>query len=392
MAKISKNKKYIAIVSCCIDDWGGSEELWARSIPYLKEQGYGFTVYKETVNYNHPEIKNLIHQGVAFKEIKDDTTLLKKLKKKATEVLFKQKNPIRIYSSYNISFKQNLINNRPSFVIIAQGINFDGLGYAYQCLQLNIPYCLIIQKAVDFFWPPTHERPYMVEVFQKAKKCYFVSHQNKQLTEEQFGIRLTNAEVVWNPIKIKPNPVPYPNTENGYNIACVGRLFIIDKGQDILLRILAKEPWKSRPITISFIGSGTDEKGIKELAQLLDITNINFVGFVNNIESIWQSYHALILPSRSEGMALSVLEAMACGRIVITTTAGGHAEIINHQVNGFIGNATEKDFEKTMEAAWDLHETWENIGLKAYTDIIEKIPVLPEKEFANTLTKVLNES
>ncbi|MCH5597636.1 glycosyltransferase [Niabella ginsengisoli] len=182
----------------------------------------------------------------------------------------------------------------------------------------------------------------MIETFKKAKKCYFVSNHNKQLTEEQFGFRFSNAEVVWNPVKITKNPIPYPDTKSGFRLACVGRLFIIDKGQDILLRILSKEPWSSRPVKISFVGTGHDEEGIKALTQLLNITNVEYLGHQKNIEDIWKKHHALVLPSRSEGMALSVLEAMAAARTVITTIAGGHADIIEHGKTGFIADATEK--------------------------------------------------
>lgn len=372
-------------------DWGGSEELWARSIPYLKEYGCRFTIYKDKINFGHPEIKNLGKQEVSFIELNPHAPFLKRLVTKIYQYVFKR--PVRryAYSPYTVNFRKSIEKTRPDLVIIAQGINFDGLGYAHQCLELGISYCIIVQKAVEFFWPPPSERAFMKEVYQKAQQCYFVSHHNKKLTEEQFGFRFTNAQVIWNPIKLKREPVPYPQQSEVYQLACIGRLFIIDKGQDILLRILAKEPWRSRPLQVSFIGSGTDEEGLKAMAALLNVENISFSGYQSSIEDIWKNYHALILPSRSEGMALSVLEAMAAGRAVIVTTAGGHSEIVQHKTNGFIGDATEKDFEKVMEDAWNMREEWEQIGLKAGISINQEVPPLPEHSFAESILKIVDE-
>lgn len=387
--------KHIAIVTCCVDDWGGSEELWARSIPALQKEGLWFTVYKERVQLQHPEIINLMKQQVRFVAfnarkgtLKRLLQVPKKLYNKATETLGLSRPK---YSHKAVLFKKELKKSRPDFAIIAQGINFDGLEYAYQCLLQNIPYAIIAQKGVDFYWPPAQDRAYMRQTLLHARKCYFVSQHNKRLTEEQFGMRLSNSEVVYNPVKIGRNIIPYPDASGTIKLACVGRLFVIDKGQDILLRILSRGPWKSRPVHISFAGTGADEEGIKEMAKLLNLTNITFCQQVHDMHAFWENHHALILPSRSEGMALAVLEAMAVGRTVITTNAGGHAEIITHGENGFIGEANENDFERVMEEAWSQKDKWEVIGKKANECINQKMPASPENIFSLSILKLTNE-
>lgn len=391
---LSSNKK-IAIISLCIDDWGGSEELWAKSIPYLQKEGYSFTVYKDKINYQHPEIKNLINTGVAFTELLPKKSLTEKIIYKAKRTYERIGNKINLvdfhWNELPHLFKKQLLATNPGFVIIAQGINFDGLVYAHECLKLKIPYSIISQKAVTFFWPQSSDRKYMSETLLNATKCYFVSHQNKQLTEEQFGIELPNAEVVSNPIKTSREIIPYPDTSNGFKLACVGRLFIIDKGQDILLRVLSIPKWRERPIEVSFIGSGHDEEGIKSLAKLLHLRNVEFKGHIKDIGNMWKDYHALILPSRSEGMALSVLEAMAAGRTVIVTNAGGHKEIIKHGENGFIAEANEKDLDAVMEEAWLKRNEWARIGKNANEYIKNHLPNSPEKEFSLSLLKTINE-
>jgi glycosyltransferase involved in cell wall biosynthesis len=270
-------------------------------------------------------------------------------------------------------------------VIISQGINFDGLGLAYNCAQLGLPYVLIAQKAVDFYWPYHAGRAAMRDIYLKAAWSYFVSNRNKKLTEEQFGICLPKSEVIYNPVKVSRQILPMPGTKQGFKLACIGRYFLLDKGQDILIRIMAQPKWKARPIVISFIGSGIDKEGLIEMAALLGLENIRFLDFVEDIEELWKNYHALILPARSEGLPLVLLEAMACGRTAIVSTAGGNGEVITDGVNGFIGYANENDFDMAMERAWEARAEWEVMGKRAYAFIEENIPIPPEKKFAESL-------
>ncbi|HWW42407.1 glycosyltransferase family 4 protein [Pedobacter sp.] len=384
-----KIKKQIALFTCCIDDWGGSEELWAKSIPLLKD--VLVTVYKSRINQQHPEFIKLKTSGVILTELQPEISFIKKSFRKINQLILKIATNRHLDDHAINMFYRAIKSTQPDLVVIAQGINFDGLKYAYQCIQLNIPYVIIVQKAVEFYWPYPTDRTYMKETLLKAERIFFVSAQNQRLTEEQFGQRLPNSKVVFNPVKTTVNPIPFPSTENGYHFACVARLFIIDKGQDLLLRIMAKDKWKQRPITISLIGSGLDEQGLMEMAELLHVSNVKFTGYQNDINALWGKHHALLLPSRSEGLPLSMIEAMAAGRTVIVSNAGGNAEIIRDGWNGFISESTETSFELAMDRAWEMRDQWNDIGKQASLYIAENFPVSPETDFANDLTQLFNE-
>lgn len=387
--RYTDKERRIAIVTNCCDDWGGSEELWAKSIPYLQEEGCKILVLKDRINRKHPKYVNLSKKGVLLKDLANTSkpALIKHFLNKLWKYSRKETPSSPLYSA----FKKSLVTYKPHLVIISQGINFDGLKYAYRCALSNINYVIVSQKAVEFYWPPARKRSLMLTAFQQAKKCFFVSHHNKCLTEEQFGIRFKNAEVIFNPVEISTSPVKYPSFNKGIRLACVARLFIIDKGQDILLRILAENKWRERPVTVSFIGSGVDEEGLRSMAALLNVNNIEFKGYAENMQNLWQHYHALILPSRSEGLPLVIMEAMAAGRPVIVSRAGGNAELVEEGVTGFIGEANTEAFEQTMERAWNMKDQWENMGEKAFDFIKKHVPRLPEKDFANALTQILHE-
>lgn len=398
----------IAILSVPPDDWGGSEELWGRSIPYLQDEGYSITVFKNKINFQHREFIKLAQSGVDLIELlpekeiepeqkqesKNKKGFLHKYKEKVKHIIIKDQplTPEPEDGADEDPWIKNLKVLRPDFVIISQGINFDGLLYAYRCGQLGIPYFIICQKAVDFYWPQASERHFMTKTLQNATKLFFVSKHNHRLTEEQFGVRFENAEVVYNPIKVSGQILPYPPVDNKFKLACVARLFVLDKGQDILIRILSQPKWRKRPVTISLIGTGVDVAGLKAMAELLEVDNIDFIGQVENIEDIWKDYHALVLPSRSEGLPLSMVEAMALGRPVITSKSGGNAELVEDGVTGFLGHANEESFEEAMERAWQNRDQWKLIGESASKHIMKAIPKEPEIKFAKQLHEIINKS
>jgi glycosyltransferase involved in cell wall biosynthesis len=231
----------------------------------------------------------------------------------------------------------------------------------------------------------------MKETLLHAKKCLFVSAHTKTLTEEQFGTRLPNSDIVINPVKTTVEPLPFPATDKGYRLACVGRLFVIDKGQDMLLRILSQTKWRERNIHLSIVGSGPDMDGLKDLAQLLKINNISFIGYTNDLKQLWNNHHALILASRSEGLPLTIIEAMSLGRPVIATNAGGNSEIIQDQLTGFISEINETDLDRAMEVAWSKREDWKTMGLQASQYINEFIPKAPERIFVKLINSILND-
>lgn len=394
MRKKQINRKKISILTCCLDDWGGSEELWARSIPYLQDMGNDITVYKNSFNKLHPSIKHISDQGVDLIELNPSLFFLNRVNRHLSYLfnrIIDRSFHIESVRYLIVNFRNNISRNRPDLVVISQGINFDGLHFAYECLKLNIPYVIISQKAVDFYWPQIADKEIMRQTFQNAKACYFVSYHNLHLTEEQFGVKLPNSRVIFNPIKTKRQPLKYPATTNGFNLACIGRLFIIDKGQDILIKILSQKKWRERPITVTFIGDGIDATNLKDLVNFHKLTNVKFIAYQYDIENLWLKYHALILPSRSEGLPLAITEAMAVGRPVIITNSGGNAEVVEEGITGFIGEANKYSFDDAIERAWESREKWEAMGVLASEFIQNNIPKIPEHNFAQLVNDLINE-
>lgn len=82
----------------------------------------------------------------------------------------------------------------------------------------------------------------------------------------------------------------------------------------------------------------SNPKGIK--AHHLDSWTrdgvVEYLGEAQDVRPFLAAAHVLVLPSYGEGVPRSVLEALAMGRAVVTTTAPGCKETVEHGRNGFL--------------------------------------------------------
>ncbi len=139
-------------------------------------------------------------------------------------------------------------------------------------------------------------------------------------------------------------------------------------------------------MSVSFFGAGHHGEALRELARHLGLTNVDFRGFVSDVESIWKTHHALVLASRTEGLPLVLIEAMMCGRFGIVTNAGGSSEVVENSRTGFVANsATIDDFDRAMERAWAVREEWEAMGKAAGIAVRTMVPLDPAASFTAKL-------
>lgn len=109
-------------------------------------------------------------------------------------------------------------------------------------------------------------------------------------------------------------------------LVTVGRLAPV-KGYDILIRALGL--LKNVDFTLRMAGDGPDAAGLAGLARKLGIEGrITFLGTRADIPDLLAGSDIFIAPSRSEGLPVAVLEAMAAGRPVVASDVGGNREVL----------------------------------------------------------------
>jgi glycosyltransferase involved in cell wall biosynthesis len=255
------------------------------------------------------------------------------------------------------------------------------------CLKHNVPYVTISQAATEEVWQDDAGAERLALSFSKARHNFFVSRDNLRLTELQIGVRLPHSSVIFNPFNVPYDAnLEFPSAQPKFRLACVARFELHAKGQDVLLETLSDPKWKGRNIAVGLYGSGAGRRHVEKLIQLLGLQEtVKIMGFQSPVE-IWKTNHALVLPSRYEGLPLALVEAMICGRFGIVTNVSGNAEVIEDNVNGFIAEAPRAMYlDHALERAWARKSEWEVLGQKARSFIAGKVPRDPVADFAKAL-------
>jgi glycosyltransferase involved in cell wall biosynthesis len=125
-------------------------------------------------------------------------------------------------------------------------------------------------------------------------------------------------------------------TDGGLRVVFVGRL-IDNKGPQFLVEaapaIFAQHP----EAEIVFAGEGPLEAALKARAHELGIDGrVRFLGVCDDVAGLLSRCHVFVRPSLTEGMPLTVLEAMACALPVVATAVGGTPEVVEDGVTGIL--------------------------------------------------------
>jgi glycosyltransferase involved in cell wall biosynthesis len=111
------------------------------------------------------------------------------------------------------------------------------------------------------------------------------------------------------------------------------------KAYDVLLKAAALVLERAPHCRFAIIGQG-DESALKPLRQLaatLGIeTRCHFLGFRKSTPNLYRSLDVFVSSSRSEGLSLAFLEALATGLPVVATRSGGPQEVIEPDVAGVL--------------------------------------------------------
>ena len=102
-------------------------------------------------------------------------------------------------------------------------------------------------------------------------------------------------------------------------------------------------------VELTLLGDGEDREKIKNAIKANNADSYIFtLGLKKNVEDYLKKSDIYVSASKTEGLPLSILEAMACGLPVVATDAGGTRDIVKDGINGFL---IEVDNEVEMKAA-----------------------------------------
>lgn len=267
--------------------------------------------------------------------------------------------------------------------------------YASYLMNLGRPFSIIVHNSPEIRQYSTKVINKLSIILSKAVRVYFVSQRLWDTTEEQLLQRIPGGETVRNPVNLDSVGMePWPD-DDCLRMALVGRWNIWVKGQVRALHALSASKWRHRNWSLSFFGSGPDAAVIQKAIDFYDLQDkVNVVGFVNNIrKDIWQSHHALLMPSMLEGMPLTLVEAMLCGRPAVVSDVGGASELVHDGINGFLaGSPFSNQFEAALENLWVAKECLPQMGKRAHEDAMQYVPTDAGMQLLHKIARSLSNS
>jgi glycosyltransferase involved in cell wall biosynthesis len=365
---------------------GGSEELWVRTAGHLRQTGHSVRAVTEWGQSAHKRVQQLSLMGIEHHSLAGCQHLAGKALDR-----FLKRDPWDVRCLI-----RQLRMAKPDLVVFSSGTLIDGVSLLEAIHEERLPCAVVTHLVSTDNWPDDTLANRIHSAFSSAIDVGFVSEHNRNLYVRQTGHSLSNSRIVRNPFLVSVERIAMPANipDQPWRLALPARLHPRTKGHDLLFDALAKPEWRKRNLKVTLFGGGGCENTLRTLCLELDISDkIVFAGHVDDMNEVWHTHHALVLPSRHEGLPIAMIEAMWAGRMVIANPAGGIPEMMEPGRTGFLAAACEADaLNQAMEEAWTQRDRWESMGEHGRRLVQDRVPVDPVRVWAEHLLELAAQS
>ncbi len=183
------------------------------------------------------------------------------------------------------------------------------------------------------------------QVYKLASKVIAVAGQVQRFLVDAGEARPQKVSLIYNPVDIdafygrqrKADKEPYV-------ILSVCRLDPV-KNLETMLRAFAQlQTMTGRKLAYWIVGDGPSRGALEGLAASLGLgQSVTFWGFQQVPAAFMEKASLFVLPSLSEGLPVSVVEAMLAGLPCVVTKVGGAPEFIDHGDNGWLIDPNDQE-------------------------------------------------
>lgn len=168
--------------------------------------------------------------------------------------------------------------------------------------------------------------------FARADRVLAVSEASAAALRAAYG--LTEIEVVPNPAPVVAPFTRPPSPAEGPEAAYLGGFANPAKGGDVLVAALASRDGEL-PLRVTMAGPGEPPP---EAGPLLAGDGVAWAGWLDPAakDRVLRDAEIFVMSSRSEGMPMALLEAMAYGMTIVATRVGGIPEVLEDGVEGLL--------------------------------------------------------
>lgn len=177
-------------------------------------------------------------------------------------------------------------------------------------------------------------------LLRSVNVAFTVSQQLKSDLQRELHVPADRFEVVYNGVDVERflcqrTRALTQSAAHGLLIGSVGRLVPV-KNYALLLEAVARLA-NFRSCRLLLIGDGPERAGLERLAARLGLgSRVAFCGHRDDVPQLLEQVDVFVLPSLSEGMSNTLLEAMAAGLPVVASDVGGNRELIEPDRTGML--------------------------------------------------------
>jgi glycosyltransferase involved in cell wall biosynthesis len=152
-------------------------------------------------------------------------------------------------------------------------------------------------------------------------------------------------------------------------IAVVGRLVPVKNHPMFLSAVARLVPRTSKKVRVFIVGDGEEHEKLEAICRSLSLSfcnfplspqkaTVTFTSWIKNVDEVYAGSDLIALSSRNEGTPVSIIEALASGKPVVTTDAGGIGDFFVQGQHGLIVSG-----EQASAFSDALLQVMENPGL-----------------------------
>ena len=151
------------------------------------------------------------------------------------------------------------------------------------------------------------------------------------------------------------------------NSLTIGAVCALRPEKDIGTLINAFATIRRPGVKLLIVGGGSMSGQLREQAATKGLAgDCTFVPATENVAEWLRAIDIFVLPSLSEALSNSLLEAMACGCCPVASRVGGNVELIRHGENGMLFEAGDVDqLSQVLSTLLDLRALREQLAARA---------------------------
>ena len=205
--------------------------------------------------------------------------------------------------------------------------------------------------------------------------------------------RIKTVPVIYNGIDLgNCHPKTDYSLTSQKTVLHIGR-FSYQKNHELLIDAFEKVHLQMPEVKLQLIGGGELENDIKEKVASSGLTeNVKFLGLQDDVYKYLVDADIFILPSRYEGMPITLIEAMGTGLPIIATPVGGVPDMIQNSISGLLVESSAYNLSSAIINLLEDGNLRKKLGENAEKDSKRFSSMTMAKNYIDIYNNVQNEN